>query len=156
MPGSHWDTAVPSAGTAEHIFCNEKGKISSGQVKDVTGLWVCCGEFGRASRRAKERGSATCAHALLPWASDDVRQHQLTVPEALNHQGSWLLFFMAAWVWVKSMHPPRTTLIPKAWVLVQAPFGHSSGSRKKRKFTLCFSLKPKLKRLRPLIFSWCV
>lgn len=109
-----------------HIFCNEKGKISSGSV--VAGLWVCCGEFGRASRRARERGSA---HALLPWASGDVRQHQLTVPaakihldfrggNASNHQSSW---FCSLWLlgpeWRACIYP--VPLIPKAWVLVQAP-----------------------------------
>lgn len=71
-----WDTAVPSAGSAaQHIsFAMRRGKFHQDRLKVLL-------VYGSAVESLEELPEEQRREAV-PWASGDVRQHQLTVPAA--------------------------------------------------------------------------
>lgn len=73
-------------------FCNEKGKISSGEVEDGAGLRVYCGDLGGASRRARETGGATWTHALPEMCQQWCEATLTHSRRSAYCQGSW--FFL--------------------------------------------------------------
>ena len=83
----HWCSKCWQCCTA-HCFCNEKGKISSGEDEDGAGLWVCCGELGGASSRAKATGSATSTHDLSglcqQWGNINSQSQKHLPPKLLD------------------------------------------------------------------------
>jgi len=123
--------------------------------------WRWCRVMGllwRAWRRFQQsEGNRQChLHPWPFWLVPAVRQHQLTVTEALTTKAPG--FFssqLPGTAWRTCIHPGSLpSQEPVCWC--KLPLGLSSGSMEKSKFSLCFPLEPELERLSPLIFSWCV
>lgn len=137
MPGTCWDTAVPSAGSAaQHIsFAMRREKFHQDRLLLVYGSAV---ESLEELPEEQGRGAVPtpcCHEPVVMWGNTNSQSQQqkytwILEGECIKSPKLLILFFVAAWAWVKSMHLPSTTH-SQSLSLGTSPLRHSSGSRRK-------------------------